>query len=39
MALHELGRFEEAVASYDRALAIQPDFAEALNNRGSRCTN
>jgi tetratricopeptide (TPR) repeat protein len=27
-------RNEEALASYDKALAIQPDFAEALCNRG-----
>ena len=25
----------EACASYDRALALQPDFAEAYNNRGN----
>ncbi len=29
-----LKRYEEALASYDRTLAIKPDFAEALNNRG-----
>ena len=33
-ALQELKRFEEALASYDRALALKPDYAEALNNRG-----
>ena len=27
-------RFDEALASYDRALAVRPDFAEALYNRG-----
>ena len=27
-------RFDEALASYDRALAIRPDYAEALYNRG-----
>jgi tetratricopeptide (TPR) repeat protein len=27
-------RFDEALASYDRALAVRPDYAEALNNRG-----
>src|SRR5262249_57335588 len=27
-------RFDEALASYDRALAVRPDFAEALSNRG-----
>ena len=32
--LHELKRFEEALASYDRALAVRPDYAEALYNRG-----
>ena len=30
-ALFELDRNEEALASYDRALAIQPDYAHALN--------
>jgi protein O-GlcNAc transferase len=29
-----LGRLQEALASYDKALAIRPDNAEALNNRG-----
>ena len=32
--LHELKRFEEALASYDRALTVRPDYAEALCNRG-----
>ena len=31
----ELKRFEEALASYDRALALRPDYAEALSNRGN----
>jgi tetratricopeptide (TPR) repeat protein len=30
-----LKRYEEALASCDRALAIQPDFAQALSNRGN----
>ncbi len=29
-----LQRLDDALASYDRALAIQPDLAAALNNRG-----
>jgi Tfp pilus assembly protein PilF len=33
--LQGLERFEEAVASYDRALAAQPHYAEALSNRGN----
>ena len=33
-ALRDLKRFDDALASYDRALAIKPDYAEALNNRG-----
>src|SRR5207244_1153647 len=33
-ALRALDRFEEALASYDRALAIAPDFVEALLHRG-----
>ncbi len=31
--LSALKRHTEALASYDRALALKPDFAEALNNR------
>ena len=27
-------RLDEALASFDKALAIKPDFAEALNGRG-----
>ena len=30
-----LKRLEEALASYDKALALKPDYAEALNNRGN----
>jgi tetratricopeptide (TPR) repeat protein len=33
--LHRLRRFEEALASYDAALAARPDYAEALANRGA----
>jgi predicted TPR repeat methyltransferase len=33
--LKKLGRMEEALASYQRALQIKPDFAEALNNMGN----
>ena len=33
--LQELGRHEEALASYDKALALKPDFVDALNNRAS----
>src|SRR5581483_6042754 len=32
--LHALGRDEDALASYARALAIKPDHAEAHNNLG-----
>ena len=35
LVLQSLKRLDEAVASYDRALALKPDFAEALNNRGT----
>ncbi len=34
LALQSLRRVDEALESYDRALAIEPDNAEALNNRG-----
>jgi tetratricopeptide (TPR) repeat protein len=33
--LFKLKRYEEALASYDRALAIRPDFAEAHHGRGT----
>ncbi|HWA39921.1 MAG TPA: tetratricopeptide repeat protein [Burkholderiales bacterium] len=32
-ALRELGRHDESLAAYDRAIALQPDFAEARFNR------
>src|SRR5262245_8719777 len=34
-ALKALRRFDEALASYDRALALKRDYAEAFNNRGN----
>lgn len=34
-ALHELCRYEEAVAYYDKALALAPGYGEAHNNRGN----
>jgi tetratricopeptide (TPR) repeat protein len=34
LTLHELKGFEEALASYNRALAMRPDSAETLSNRG-----
>ena len=34
-ALGNLRRLEEALASYDKALAINPAYAEVLNNRGN----
>jgi tetratricopeptide (TPR) repeat protein len=33
LALSLIGRFNEAIADYDRALAIQPNHAVTLNNR------
>lgn len=33
-ALRHLGRLEEAVAAYDGALAVKPDYAEAVEYRG-----
>lgn len=35
LALQAANRFEEAVASYDRALAAKPDFADALCGRAN----
>src|SRR6516225_11874504 len=37
-ALQELKRFDEAVASYDRALTQHADLAEAHSNRGNALT-
>jgi tetratricopeptide (TPR) repeat protein len=34
LSLDALNRFEQALQKYDRALAIHPDYAEALFNRG-----
>ena len=34
-ALNDLKRHEEALASYDKAIALKPDYAEAYNNRGT----
>jgi tetratricopeptide (TPR) repeat protein len=33
-ALHEAGRLEEAVTHYQKAVALQPDYAPAYNNLG-----
>ena len=35
LALAGLGRFDEALASLDRALALRPGFPEGLSNRGN----
>ena len=35
VTFQELKRFDEALESFERALAIRPDYAEALNNRGN----
>ena len=34
-ALLALKRLDEALASYDRAIALRPDYAEAFSNRGN----
>jgi len=31
---HRLGRVEEAIAAYDRALALRPKYLKALTSRG-----
>src|SRR5262249_24562093 len=33
-ALQEFKRLDEALASYDKAIALKPDYADAFNNRG-----
>jgi tetratricopeptide (TPR) repeat protein len=37
--LQDLKRSEEALASYDKAIALKPDYAEAHNNRGNALGN
>jgi tetratricopeptide (TPR) repeat protein len=34
-----LGRYEEAIAAFDQALAIKPDDQDALNNKGNALGN
>ena len=34
-ALIEIERYEEAVASYDKAIALNPNYADAFGNRGN----
>ena len=34
VTLQELKLFEDALASYDQALRVRPDYTEALYNRG-----
>jgi hypothetical protein len=38
LALMRLGRFQEAKASFDQALAIKPDYAQTLLARSAACT-
>ena len=35
MRFKDLKRLDEALASYDKAIALKPDYAEAYNNRGN----
>ena len=36
-ALQAMGRNDEAIASFERALALKPDLTAAHNNVGMRC--
>jgi tetratricopeptide (TPR) repeat protein len=38
-AFQSQGKFEEAIAAYNKALLIKPDFAEAHNNMGNALTD
>ena len=31
---HTMGRYEEAVAAFDQAISLDPDYSEAWKNRG-----
>jgi predicted O-linked N-acetylglucosamine transferase (SPINDLY family) len=35
VALYELKRYQEAIADYDKALTLKPDYAEAYSNKGA----
>jgi len=35
VVMTRLGQFEDALAAYDRALALRPDDVQALSNRGA----
>ena len=35
IALNDLKRYDEALAAYDRALALDPNYAEVWNNKGN----
>jgi tetratricopeptide (TPR) repeat protein len=39
LALVDLGQLEDAIASWDKALAIKPDLHEAWYNRGLALAN
>ena len=35
VALNEQGKSKEAIAAYNKALSIKPEYAEAYNNMGN----
>jgi predicted O-linked N-acetylglucosamine transferase (SPINDLY family) len=35
VTLHELERFDEAIAHYDKALSLKPDYVEGWSNKGN----
>lgn len=37
-SLHGLKRYEEALRAYDRAIALNPSFAEAYHKKGEKLT-
>ena len=34
LALYNLGKYEEAIKCYDKAIEIDPNYADAWNNKG-----
>lgn len=38
-SFYELGKYEEAIIAYDKAIELKPDYAESYNNKGNSVSN